>query len=173
MGYRNYIGKVKKEKYDELSSLSNKQIVELYDSYGDSLYFNVKEITELEEIHEFGKYCEFDIKKHTKRFFKDKMVFEDDEEFYIASPKFLECVIKDYHNNIINYYNKIMDESDEQKNIYFKSKISEWSSLKPYNLDLNNDVIVDSWKYEYVIFELVRIYKSFDWDNYLLIYYGS
>lgn len=47
----------------------------------------------------------------------------------------------------------------------------EWLRLTPYNLD-EGDEITTSWKYEYSIFELVRIYKTFDWKNNVMIYYG-
>jgi hypothetical protein len=43
--------------------------------------------------------------------------------------------------------------------------------LTPYNLENGSEVTV-SWKYEYTIFELVNIYKNFDWKNKIMIYYG-
>lgn len=54
---------------------------------------------------------------------------------------------------------------------HMRSMRTEWTLLKPYNLD-NGDEITSSWKYEYGIFELVRIYKSFDWKKNVMIYYG-
>jgi len=47
----------------------------------------------------------------------------------------------------------------------------EWTYLTPYNLD-SGEAITTSWKYEYSIFELVRIYKSFDWKKNQMYYYG-
>ena len=41
----------------------------------------------------------------------------------------------------------------------------------PYNLE-NGEQVVNSYKYEYSLFELVRIYKAFDWKNNIMIYYG-
>ena len=35
-----------------------------------------------------------------------------------------------------------------------------------------NPKLVSSWKYEYEVFELVRIYKTFDWKRNVMIYYG-
>jgi hypothetical protein len=50
--------------------------------------------------------------------------------------------------------------------------VSGWfEDSLPYNLE-KKDNITTSWKYEYSIFELVYIYKKFDWENDLLIYYG-
>lgn len=48
----------------------------------------------------------------------------------------------------------------------------EWTQLTPFDLDDGNKKITKSWKFEYGIFDLVRIYKTFDWENDLLIYYG-
>jgi hypothetical protein len=47
----------------------------------------------------------------------------------------------------------------------------EWTLMKPYDLT-NGDEVTTSWKYEYAIFELVRIYKTFDWKKNVMIYYG-
>lgn len=47
-----------------------------------------------------------------------------------------------------------------------------WNDSKPFILD-KGDEVTNSWKYEYVIFELVRIYKTFDFDNKLLLFCGS
>lgn len=47
----------------------------------------------------------------------------------------------------------------------------EWTDLTPYNLN-TDEAITTSWKYEYAIFELVRIYKSFDWKRNQMYYYG-
>ena len=54
---------------------------------------------------------------------------------------------------------------------HIRSMRTEWASLTPYDLNCGDEVTT-SWKYEYVQFELVRIYKSFDWDNNIMIYYG-
>ncbi len=54
---------------------------------------------------------------------------------------------------------------------YAKNNLFEWTQLEPYNLEEGNKVTT-SWKYEYAIFELVRIYKTFDWEKEIMVYYG-
>ena len=54
---------------------------------------------------------------------------------------------------------------------HMRSMRTEWVRLTPYNLN-KGDEITTSWKYEYGIFELVRIYKSFDWKKNVMVYYG-
>ena len=55
---------------------------------------------------------------------------------------------------------------------HIKSYAVEWNKLTPFNLHDSRPSITESWKYEYAIFELVRIYKSFDWKRNVMIYYG-
>ena len=48
----------------------------------------------------------------------------------------------------------------------------EWcGGWNPFDLT-EGDAITTSWKYEYGIFEMIRIYKSFDWKKNVMIYYG-
>lgn len=49
----------------------------------------------------------------------------------------------------------------------------EWTfDFLPFDLG-KGPAVTNSSKYEYAIFELVRIYKTFDWTNDLLLYYGK
>lgn len=63
----------------------------------------------------------------------------------------------------VNAFNKMIN--------HVRSMRSEWVHLTPYDLD-NGDSVTTSWKYEYEMFELVRIYKYFDWENNIVVYYG-
>ncbi len=66
-------------------------------------------------------------------------------------------------------------EFDSFRN-WLSSKYREWNPLlkhsKPYNLDDEHKQCVSSWKREYAIFELVRIYKSFNWKHNVMVIYG-
>jgi hypothetical protein len=54
---------------------------------------------------------------------------------------------------------------------HLKTMRTEWTAMIPYHLTEGNQVTT-SWKYEYAIFELVRIYKTFDWKKNVMLYYG-
>jgi hypothetical protein len=54
---------------------------------------------------------------------------------------------------------------------HIRSMRIEWCALTPFDFK-KDDKITKSYKFEYAIFELIRIYKTFDWENNLLIYYG-
>jgi hypothetical protein len=48
---------------------------------------------------------------------------------------------------------------------------------KDFNINLAKDKdtfgISDSWMYKYAIFDMIEIYKYFDWENYLMVVYGG
>jgi len=81
----------------------------------------------------------------------------------------------DYPNNKYEFdFTKITNE--EQSALFkiiehVRSMRNEWNNYKPYNLK-SGDGVSTSWKYEYAIFELVKIYKTFDWKKNVMIYYG-
>jgi hypothetical protein len=55
----------------------------------------------------------------------------------------------------------------------FRSHAIEWLySPFPYKLDDDSPAVTTSWKFEYIIFEMVRIYKTFDWKKNVMIFYG-
>lgn len=81
----------------------------------------------------------------------------------------------DYPNDLHTFdFSKITPLQQEAlyKMIYHVRDFgSEWTRLTPFDLEKGPQV-TDSWKYEYSIFELVRIYKTFDWKKKVMIYYG-
>lgn len=187
MGYRNYIGFIPKREYNKIKKLTSEEFYKYKgitpDSDGD-MYFNSREL--YNELYEFGKYCDFETDKLVKPFFKNKVLqaeMDADTELYVVGKEFLKKVIESYHEKIKTYYAKMLENFDgthienlTQTEIYeafrhIRSMSFEWTQLTPYDLD-NGDQVTDSWKYEYNIFELVRIYKSFDWKRNVMVYYG-
>lgn len=103
-----------------------------------------------------------------------------------------KCV-SDFLNSVKTEYGSVDDTytfdmskitKDEQTTMFLiidhlRTMATEWGvctneafeGRKPYDLDKGEEVTT-SWKYEYAQFELVRIYKTFDWENNLMLYYG-
>jgi len=181
MGYRNYIGYISKKEYNKIKSL-NKD--ELFNFSGDDDYYSVRNF--IKELHELGKYCEFNTRGLTKKFFKNKDLndyYNSDMELFIVDKQFLEMIINTYSEFIKKHYKDMMSDVDvNNEETWTKEKFAiifqhirsfsiEWTQLTPYNLN-EGEEITTSWKYEYVVFELVRIYKSFDWKRNIMVYYG-
>lgn len=157
MGYRTRLGKVSKkdhEKYKDSESFRK--------SYNPDFHT---------QLYEIGKY--FHYTEHRKPFYNKFNIAEEHEsEFDILDKEGLEGIIKVFEGYIRDWFNKATEYDKEN---YFKSIKREWVEnidkfdLAPYSLDPKQEM-VKSWKYEYTIFQLVHIYRSFDWDNDLLIY---
>lgn len=154
MSYRNYIGQLPKNY--------------IYNREDDS---HPRDIKGFKNIYELGKQCDFDTYEYSTKF---ENFENNDEEFIIVNKEFLLSLIDEYRKNVVNYYTKLSNNEivRKTKEDHIQDRIVKWSSLlKPYDLS-DKEHITDSWEYEYSVFELVRIYKTFDWDNYLLIYLG-
>lgn len=106
-------------------------------------------------------------------FFGKRDSFLDHED----PSNFLNSIKTEYNypNNKYKFdFTKITD--DEQTALFkimehVRSMRSEWTVLTPYDLE-EGDEVTTSWKYEYAIFELIKIYKTFDWKRNIMVYYG-
>lgn len=148
-----------------------------------------------EEIFDFGS--DFDhietTHKSSERFFsKDELNdWYEDYDIRFCTEDTVLAIIECFRKKIETYFRKIAEGPEHKKKGYFEQKIDEWSKFTdnvennyteeqkekinrtyyPYNLTDKN-TLVNSWLYEYEIFELVFILKVFDWDNYSLLFYG-
>ena len=182
MGYRNKIALLEIKVRDEIKDMTYKQLQKWY---GDD-YVPCYEIAD--EVYEIGKYWDH---KFMKQFKKDIFTrpstnkqFNEESEFYIVGKEGLKAIIDSYHDKILNYYKSILNPNPAEVEIGWQdtpekaiqSKLKEWERNKwnvlPYNLDLKKDEVVSSWKFEYQIFELVRLYKTIDETKHLICITG-
>lgn len=128
--------------------------------------------------------------------------FTEEHDFYLVDKPFLEAVINHYRDLIKEYYTKQLkvftndigraftipnkkDLTDEHidalilNTVHVRDMALEWGvagwfeNSQPYDLsDDSRKEITNSWKYEYVIFQLIYIYRTFDWKRNVMIYYG-
>lgn len=188
MGYRNKIALLDVKRFEQIKDKTYKQLADEYgESYGKNDY-HVGCYELAEEIYEIGKYWEHDFLKPFKRNIfvrpSTNKHFNDDCEFYIIGKEGLKAIIDSYHKKIADYYKKILnpDEKDVRYNWHktpeqhIHDMLKEWqdndSNITPYNLREDSDEIVSSWNFEYQIFELVRLYKTIDYENNLVCLTG-
>ena len=68
-----------------------------------------------------------------------------------------------------------MDAGVDRWKSIVNEKIQTWEApykITPYNLRENSKDIVNVMITEYEIFEMVRIYKSIDWEKDVVVFYG-
>lgn len=175
MGYRIRLGKVNKKTAEKYRHKSFNTLYEYYKNRKDSMYYPEYH-TQLYEIGKYVSYEEGRLPFYTKFDIKEK----EESEFDILTKDGLKYIIKEYHKNIFEYYSKVLNKSEEDSRYaidHIKYNLREWAknyNLSPYYLDekKTDGPIVSSWKMEYAIFNLVSIYRFFNWNKNHLIYSG-
>lgn len=171
MGYRTYLGTVDKTGHDQMQKMS---LFYLKEKYGDGETVGVYEL--VEELIGFGKYFDVDTTKYPHFFASEEMQKEfSDYDFWIVDRDFLRAIISKEHLAMAEWFEECSGKTHEELIRQMKMMATEWRGdfgVCPYNLDLTKPHLVDSWKRDYAIFDLVRIYKTFDFEKNNLIYYG-
>lgn len=136
--------------------------------------------------------------KDTNEDFKKEIInlYENnDNDYYSITKEGFKMMILDFRRRIIEYMEKSLDlykhpeEKNSEKHWFttdlassFKHELmcwkSEWLNEKgekhysELNFD-NPNVISGSWMYKNGIFDMMFIYKTFDWENYTMVVYGG
>lgn len=178
MGYRNYFSKLKKADYDR-AKLEKRD----YDYHRSNII----------ELFELGK----DVDREVVDSFKVIENYNDeDTELIVIEPSAILNVVEHYSKKHLKFLKGLLGEYDdtfsewekvdleyrkeENQGIctaekFVKDQIYRWSEAETrvYNDNLKRDNIVESWEYQYEIFELLRIYKSFDFKTCYLVWEGK
>ena len=190
MGYRLRIGRIAKTERDKYKGRTEEEVQSMVGE-GFASYYPPNH----EELYELGKYISYG--EDFERFYDFK---HEDNDFSIMKKEDLKVLIEVYHKKVADMYTiylkiisdePLIDKEKEDNYIYgteekekeraknkltsfFYGKKNEWEGkygCNPYSLDPGKD-LVQSWYYEYAIFQLVQIYRTFDWDNDYMIYSG-
>ena len=107
-------------------------------------------------------------------------------------------IILEYRQRVIDYMKASLDlyqhpeEKESEKHWFtvdlvkeWEHEISEWEhsyigdtgETCYFNIALHKPKeefgISSSWMYKFAIFDMIEIYKYFDWDNYTMVVYGG
>lgn len=190
MGYRHYMYLISKEVCKEVKNMKYEELVS---KYGEDEYFSLHDL-EKKEIYNFGKLYWDDTSERiyrtgTPMFNEDVMKKVDDYVPYLVGKEGLEVAIDIYRKKTEDFYRGLEIDGDvkigfmgielpiditkqEKVDKFLQEQIRGWSAGNIYNLDQNNEDIVNSYKYEYQIFELVRLYKSIDFNKFNILFMG-
>lgn len=186
MGYRHYFFEVDKKDVEKVKDKTYDELMEIAKEYGTEIeeeenwfYFNDDKFMNKSCIFEFGKLYWDDTAERiysngTPLFtIKDTQdAFSDYYPYAMGSDAMLEA-IEIYKEKIINYYKGLLEEyTPEVLNRHVEDMLMWWEKLGAIDTNLERKRISSSWLYEHQIFELVRLYKSIDWDNKCLLFYG-
>jgi hypothetical protein len=189
MGYRLKVGKVSKADYELYKDLTEEEFYKLLDptakwddeeEYWDanvSMYYPPFHT----QLYEIGKYVDYS--EGLDEFYTREHDWQGDSEFKIATKEWLKALINGYADDVHKWYKEQLDLIRNPK-AYTKSAVEtfymeqarHWEQrfVPMFYLDeeRTDGNITPSWSKEYAIFNLVEIYRNFDWENDLLIYSG-
>ena len=176
MGYRNYLYSVDKKIGDELKKMELKELKNKYSKDKKYDYVCFSDLP-FEELFCLGKGVDvLDVINRTS-FFNDSETHDyfNDNSFeccLIDKMSFLK-IIEWYIEEIKDFFNDI--HNDAERCMYFiMEKCDEWNRNFACDLRENTNCISSkSWSDDYRIFELIRLYKTFDFDNKYLLWVGN
>lgn len=110
---------------------------------------------------------------------KIQYYYENMMQSFSQDAEYLDKLDHEYDSDYNrNYILDITEATTEQKKALYKcyehvkSMSFEWrKGRRNYNLDEGSE-LTHSWKFEYGIYELIKIYKTFDWGKNVMVYYG-
>lgn len=136
------------------------------------------------------KYSDDNFKKEIKCLYEDT-----DCDYYSITKEGFKQIILAYRKRIIEYQKEAIENeenseaikdwhrSPETPSTLIRSELMEWESsyvdsdgeVKYFCIDLSDDKqrISGSWKYKYAIFDMIYVYKHFDWNNYTMVVFGG
>ena len=186
MGYRNYLYKVKKKDINKIRNMSLEELKEKYGNKDEEYYVDMFELLKDSKcIFEFGKLYWDDtiirINATGEELFTNKETQEEFSDYnpYLVGKEALKVAIEIYTNKIKEMYKHLKKQvseakSDEEKLEIYRQHIQDyegwWLRLEVINLE--KETICQSWLYEHLIFELVHLYKTIDFEEYDLIFLG-
>ena len=196
MGYRIYIGAINNTKLDRIKNIDSiekiKRIIATWNSKisldeDEKYYLFVGDITDrnIDQIGDVAIDTEYGIPRIPLFLNEDvnKKVTEENHLFLLPKENLL-LLIKAYQKRVAKYLNGIIEDTKRKEEEpyamgqtalqYLEQKAREWSrenSIIDINEE-NKERIVSSWDYEYNIFDLVHLYKSFDFDNETLVVFA-
>ncbi len=162
MGYRNYLYKIKKTKFDYKK-------IEKYGRYREKYFIN---------LYELGKDVDDELIKNLIYIEK----YDDcGTEFSIIDIESIPIICSNYARKHLIFLKRLIDEKHDKSfwyiknpDDYVKDEIIKWENPESfiYNKNKTDNKIVESWEFQYEIFELLHIYKTFDDKKYYLIWQG-
>lgn len=177
MSYRLRIGRFPKNKH---ILYKNKSYVDILNQFSngkpdDFLFSSLENFEELEFIPGL-KYKD---ESEWIDFYSFNLNKETGNEFFILSKLNLKTIIDTISKNVSEYYNNLYDNlenpnSNKRVASMLLAKKNDWDTtyFKTLILDENNICSTHSESYEYIVFNLISIYKMFDWENDYLILSG-
>ena len=187
MGYRHHLYKIEKDRLNKIRNMTNSDLYIYTKSNEEDNYWSPLDLFRDGHIYNLG---EIDNKLYD--------VLEESRIDEIFTNTEVKEKMKDYDNGILNAegFLKIMDlykekilsylenllvdgneeswrkqkTSQEKLKEHIEEKVRMIRNCDEYDFNLKNEQVTGSWTFEYSLFELIRLYKTINWEKYYVVY---
>ena len=191
MGYREYIYEVDAELVEKIRACTtNEEFVELCKSISaccndiEDGYIPVYRLGR--ELFEFGKYYENSDKmyEHGDSLFASEELRERYKDYnaIVIDKSGLLCAIEWQRKRVMSIYEDLLKEKSELNEYDDRPQLERlkehardhlrWWKYGGCDTEETRERLAASWLYEHTIFDLVRIYKTFDWEHKRMLFFG-
>lgn len=153
------------------------------DFFEDDLFIGLYDLGS--QLYEFGKDYENsdEMYKHGDSLFSSDELNEKYKDFQpiVIDEDGILCAIDWNRKHCVEMYEDLLREKSERKwdsrsqferlKDHAETYLSWWKD-NPADLNKDHERLVSSWLYENEYFELVRIYKTFDWEKNVMVFMG-
>jgi tRNA G10 N-methylase Trm11 len=183
MAYRTYIGYITNNKYRIINKIETSDDLKKFLNL-EEIYDFFDEITTIDEISDEALH----LKKESQNFFLNKELNNEINEgydlFIINKEKLLKLIeiyeklIKDFYKNKFEEIMEIKNKEEDieyafEKAMYIiKQNILQWERTPLDKSENNYNMCKSLYTIEYNIFDLLNLYKNFDFDNNQLVIYA-
>ena len=196
MSYRYRLASVSKDIPEKVRNFSRRDLISFikensFSGYEvEEDYLAKYEILGQKEFYDLGSDFDYakEIENIAKPLFSDENL-QKETKILVCDENVFLLIIEKIRQKNVKYFQKLLTADEDTIRAHIKNKAEEWQTyseifevevkndslsncLIPYNLNKDKDTLVNSWLWEYQIFELVRIYKSFDFSKNALLFYG-
>lgn len=187
MGYRHYLYKIKKDELNKIRNMTNSDLYIYTNSDEEDNYWSPLDLFKGNCIYCLGEidndlYALLENNRIAEIFTNEEVRenMEDYDNGILNADGFLE-IMKLYKEKVLKYLKDLLKDgyeeswredktSVEKMDSHIQEKIRMITNCNEYDFDLNKEKITESWTFEYALFELIRLYKTIDWDNCYVIY---
>lgn len=185
MGYRYHLAKIPKAIAKELHSCKTEEEVlkvcdtvdletEEDDEDEERRYLPIYEIGE--DIFDLGPDITFadEIIKNRPKLLSEEIETYSEYDCWLCEKADFINILKGIENIIKNNYSEKLNGSDKERLSHIYSYNQVWNNefFSILNLDENNMSLTHSSLWEHQIFDLLILYKTFDFENYNLLFLG-
>lgn len=171
-----YLMEIDKLAIEKIKDMTNEQLKNCYLNTKERDYLTIFDLPMTNIFHTYHYFDLFgEVEKLGVPLFTKGETTESIDEYrtWVICEKGLLKMIEICQKIISSNYDHLLNEGKEEQKNYFIRKLRCWIKDEVLNLNRECEYLTDFQELEFLIFELVRILKTFDFRNKRIVFCSS